>query len=308
MEPARLGLIGAGRWGRAYIRTIASLKIASLAAVASSNPETRSLVPADCIVTPDWRALTTLPGIDAIIVATPPAFHHEMAMAALEAGRPVLVEKPFTCDLAQAEAIASLARHKALAVMVEHTHLFAPAFRALAERIPALGGVRAIRGRANAEGPVRPDVSVLWDWGPHDVAMCIDLLGPPQRQSARRLERRAGVDHAERIAVALEWPEGVAADIECSNITAPKRRLFEVECRHGTLVYDDLAASKLTHVRKGGIVEPIAIAAEPPLTTALREFIAAIARPPNPRPLALACNVVRVLGMCEASMEAGVTG
>jgi predicted dehydrogenase len=223
MEPARLGLIGAGRWGKAYIRTIASLQMASLAAVASTNPETKSLVPAGCLVTPDWRALIALPSIDAVIVATPPALHHEMAIAALEAGKPVLVEKPFTCDPAQAEAIAALAQGKGLAVMVEHTHLFAPAFRALSAHIQALGGVRTIRGRANADGPIRPDVPVLWDWGAHDVAMCIDLLGPPQRQSARRLERRAGIAHAERLTIALEWLNGVTADIECSNITGPKR-------------------------------------------------------------------------------------
>lgn len=301
----RLGLIGAGRWGKAYIRTIASVKGATLAGVASSNPETRSLVPAGCLVTPDWRSLIAQQGVDAVIVATPPALHHEMAAAALEAGKPVLVEKPFTCDLTQAEAIASLAQRKGLAVMVEHTHLFAPAFRALAARAQASGGIRAIRGRANAEGPIRQDVSVLWDWGAHDVAMCIDLLGPPHRQSARRLEGRTGVAHAERVAIALEWPDGVVADIECSNITAPKRRLFEVDCQDGTLVYDDLAAAKLTHLRKDGAVEPIAIAPDLPLTLAVAGFIAAVRQPPDPQSLALACDVVRVLSLCAASMASG---
>ncbi len=302
MPGLRLGLLGAGRWGKAYIRTIAALDGANLAAVASANPETASLVPPGCLIERDWRAVVASPRVDAIIIATPPALHHDMAREALLAGKPVLVEKPFTLDVRQAEELAALAERRGLALMVEHTHLFAPAFRALAARVPTLGGIRSIRGRGNADGPVRADVPVLWDWGSHDVSMCVDLLGRPAQQSARRLERRAGIANAERVAIALAWSGSVAADIEVSNISVPKRRQFEVECRNGSLLYDDLAPVKLTETGRDGIVKPIAVPSDMPLTAAVSTFVGAASRPPDPAGLALACDVVRVLAACDQSL------
>jgi predicted dehydrogenase len=185
----RLGLIGAGRWGRIYIRTIATMEDMTLAAVASSNPETSALLPPGCRLLQDWGAMINLPEVEAVIVATPPRLHFTMAKAALEAGKPVLIEKPFTCNMAEAEGLAALSRRSSVPLMVEHTHLHAPAFRALAALLPGMGGLLAIHARTNAEGPFRPDVPVLWDWGAHDIAMCLSLAGMPSRCDARRLER-----------------------------------------------------------------------------------------------------------------------
>ena len=126
MSALRLGLIGAGRWGRIYIRTIAAMEDMALAAVASSNPETGALLPPSCRLLQDWGAMINLPEVEAIIVATPPRLHFAMAKAALGAGKPVLIEKPFTCNMAEAEGLAALSRRSSVPLMVEHTHLHAP--------------------------------------------------------------------------------------------------------------------------------------------------------------------------------------
>src|SRR3954471_12673660 len=86
--PLRLGLIGAGRWGRTYIRSIAAMESLVLTAVASSNPETDVLLPPGCRRLGDWRRMIALPQVEAVIVATPPSLHFAMAKAALEAGKP----------------------------------------------------------------------------------------------------------------------------------------------------------------------------------------------------------------------------
>ena len=91
----RLGLIGAGRWGRIYIRSIASMENLALAAVASSNPQTEALLPPGCRQLGDWRALIALPEVEAVIVATPPSLHFAMAKTALLAGNP----KPSDSDI-----------------------------------------------------------------------------------------------------------------------------------------------------------------------------------------------------------------
>jgi predicted dehydrogenase len=300
----RLGLIGAGRWGRAYIRTIGAMAEATLAAVASSNAETAALAPPGCAVTEDWRALVAMPEVEAVIVATPPLLHGEMALAALAAGKPVLVEKPFTLSLREAEAVVASARHRGLALMVEHTYLLAPAFRELVRRVPTLGPLRQLRGRANAEGPFRPDVPVLWDWGAHDVAMCIAIAGRPNGQAARVVERRASTANAETVGISLQWEDGPVGDIVVGNIAAPKRRRFEAIGAEGTLVFDDLAADKLTLRRGDAAPEPIAVAPVLPLTEAVAAFAAAARRPPDEAMLAMATDVVRVLEACERSVAA----
>ncbi len=300
MIALRLGLIGAGRWGRIYIRSIAGVESLALVAVASSNPQTQSLLPPGCRQLDDWRATIALPEVEAVIVATPPSLHFAMAEAALEAGKPVLVEKPFTCDIAEAEALAALSRRLSVPLLVEHTQLHAPAFRALAALIPGMGGLRAIHARANAEGPFRPDVPVLWDWGAHDVAMCLSLAGVPSRAGARRLQRRPGLAHAETIALDLAWPDGATADIVVSNITGPGRRLFEVTCPAGRLVYQ--APSQLLRIENGQPAEPIQVSAALPLTVALESFVLAARQPPDEAALDLAVATVRVLSDGQRSL------
>ena len=300
----RLGLIGAGRWGRIYIRSIAGMENLALAAVASSNPQTEALLPPGCRQLGDWRALIALPEVDAVIVATPPSLHFIMAKAALEAGKPVLVEKPFTCDVAEAETLAALSRRLSIPLLVEHTQLYAPAFRALAVLIPGMGGLRAIHARANAEGPFRPDVPVLWDWGAHDIAMCLSLAGMPSGCEARRLARRSGVANAETIVIALARQNEATADIVVSNIREPKRRLFEVVCPGGRLIYDDMAAAKLQRIGDGQAAEPVTVSAGLPLTLALEGFALAAREPPDEAQLDLAVATVRVLSDCAQKLAA----
>ena len=302
MSALRLGLIGAGRWGRIYIRTIAAMEDMALAAVASSNPETGALLPPGCRLLQDWGAMINLPEVEAVIVATPPRLHFTMAKAALEAGKPVLIEKPFTCNMAEAEGLAALSRRSSVPLMVEHTHLHAPAFRALTALLPGMGGLRSIHARTNAERPFRPDVPLLWDWGAHDIAMCLSLAGMPSRCDARRLERRPWTAHAETIAFDLAWPGGRMADIVVSNIMEPKQRLFEVICPAGRLVYDNLAASKLLRIGNGQAAEPIPVAATLPLTMALESFALALREPPDEAALELAVATVRVLSRCQQTL------
>ncbi len=90
----RLGLVGAGAWGRNYIRTIAGLTGVVLARAASRNPDTQSLVPPDCVVTPDWRELVGATDLDGLILAVPPKVQAAIAEAAVRARLPLLLEKP----------------------------------------------------------------------------------------------------------------------------------------------------------------------------------------------------------------------
>ena len=287
----RLGLIGAGPWGRNYIRTLAGCSGVRLARVASRNPQTAALVPRDCAVTPNWRTVVAAKDLHGVIVAAPPASHAEMVLAAIETGIPVLVEKPLALDIASAERIVALASERRVLVMVDHVHLFHPGYRAL-KREAAGGRVLAIRSHAGDLGPYRPDVSVLWDWGPHDVAMCIDLLSrEPETVDAKLLERRpVGAQTGERLRLLLHFSGQVTATIEVSTLDA-HHRTFDVQLDLRTLRYDGEA--------------PVA-PADLPLTRAVTEFAEAVAAGSSSlESVQLGAAVVRTLARCEDSLASG---
>ena len=148
----RLGVIGAGRWGRNIIRTLRGMSAADLAWVASRNPTAREFAGRGCTVEEGWRGLLRRPGIDGIAIATPPALHAEMTAAAISAGLPVFVEKPLTCDVGEAERLLDLAAARRGYVLVDHVHLFSHAYREL-----KAGCRRSARSRASTRRRVRGD-------------------------------------------------------------------------------------------------------------------------------------------------------
>lgn len=281
----KLGLIGAGRWGRNYIRTVAGLKDVKLSLIASQNPETAKLAGEGCQILPDWRAVAHAPGIQGLIIATPPALHAEMAKTAIEVGLPVLVEKPLTLSFAEASELKRLAAERDSFVMVDHTQLFNPAYRALKELGAHLGRLRAIWGEAGNQGPYRKDADVLWDWGCHDVAMCLDLVGrmPEDIRAVLAQDRVIDGGIGQEVALDLLFPEGIAARVDLSNLLVEKRRRLTAYFDLATLVFDDLAPAKLCLYppadpfdRPQGEGEAIDVPAVMPLELAVREFADAI--------------------------------
>jgi predicted dehydrogenase len=307
----RLGLVGAGRWGRNYIRTVAGLDGAVLAAVASGNPQTAALVPPQCRVVADWRILVAMTEIDGVIIATPPALHAEILIAAADAGKAVLVEKPLVPARQQLAAIIDACAHTSRTVMVEHTHLFHPAFRALKAAAAAekFGALLAIRSSAGAKGPYRHDVSVLWDWAPHDVAMALDLVpGPAAVVDAVRSARQEidGVA-AERLHLTLKLSNGAGCRMALSTLDE-RHRWFAADFADGTLIYTDRSDQPLRLMRHGAgpdeAGEALPVASELPLTVAVREFVQAVmAGDPTRDSFALGCAVVDVIDRCEEIMR-----
>jgi len=269
--PLRLGLIGAGAWGRNYARTIAATPGAALAWTAGR----------------EWRGLLDRGGIDGVIVATPPQVHAEIALAAIDAGIPVLVEKPFTLDVAQAEAVRDLALARRVVTMVGHTQLFQPAYRALKRLLPEHGAVRAVRSQAGGPGPSRPDVPLLWDWGAHDVALCLDLLGASPA-------RAVATSTAVTVELSLAFAGGVEANLRLSSNLPQKVRELEVVCERATLVFRDHVENQLSVAGRA-----VPVARELPLNVVVREFAAAISAAAfDPASVELGVGVVRVLAAC----------
>src|SRR5262245_61377098 len=116
-QPLRLGLIGAGRWARAYVKTIEAMPDLRIARVARRSKAPVDFLPKGAELASHWMDVARATDLDAVIVATPPQSHAEIAEAAVETGLPVLVEKPLTLDLAEAQRIRDAAGKKSALVM-----------------------------------------------------------------------------------------------------------------------------------------------------------------------------------------------
>ena len=317
--PIRLGLIGAGRWGQVYLRTLAGLQDrCRLTHLASSRPQARELAPPGTAVVADWRELVQ-GDCDAVIIATPPAVHVEMVEACLVARKPCIVEKPLCMDPAAADALHRRVEESGVPVLVDHTHLFHPAYAALKRALEAAGEpIRAVSGEGMGFGPFRPEVSALWDWGPHDVSLCLDLLGAvPERADA--VGGPEGPDgEPELVTARLEFFSGAQAWFYVSRMAPAKRRTLTVVTDSMLYWLDELSSDPLRVValsRPGSVASSgsgwkslPAGSDTPPLTVMVQYFIDGLRGGDRRRfGTSLARDVVRVLSQCQAALERGRT-
>jgi len=286
-EYIRLGLIGAGPWGRA-------------------------LAGPDYEITGDWRKMLVAGDLDGVIIATPPALHAEMTLAAIDREVAVLVEKPMTLNLAEAETVLERAQSRGAIVCVDHIHLYSAAWEALKREAAGLGPLRAIITETGAKGPDHSPTPVLWNWGSHDVAMCIDLLGRlPEKATARRLEAcETEEGNGETLSISLDFG-GVTASITIGNILAEKKRLFIAAFEKGELVYDDMKDVKLRLRDAPWQADPVSndgghfvpLADDRPLDRVVLAFTSAISRgAPDSEDVSLGTDVVRVLSWMEGHL------
>ena len=178
----RVGLIGYGAWGPNLARCLAASGTIALATVCDVSAARLALVHRThpgIRLDSDWRAVVNDTGVDAVAIATPATTHFELGMAALRAGKHVLVEKPLASWVEQASTIVELGERRRLTVMVDHTYLFSPAVRDVKEMLSrrTIGTPLLYRSERYGAGHGCADVDVLWDLAVHDLAL-IDYLLP----------------------------------------------------------------------------------------------------------------------------------
>jgi predicted dehydrogenase len=316
MKPVRFGLIGAGRWGQVMLRTLAALEPRGrLTHVASSQPHAASSYPLPVTVTPDWRSLVHA-GCDAVIIATPPAAHGEMVRACLEARTPCIVEKPLCLDLDEAEALAAMIEASGVPVLVDHTALFHPAFQVLKAALAKSGeAARFLMTEGMGFGPFRPDVPALWDWGPHDVSLCLELLGerPDHVDAVAGPEGLSG--EADMVVLRLEFPGGATAWSHVGRLSPVKRRSLTVGTARALYHLDELSADPLRVAQRlepsSGVLGPwttlVSGPVTPPLSAMLTYFMDGLAGGDRSRfGAGLALDVVRILAGAAAELRAAM--
>ena len=179
----RIGVIGYGYWGPNIVRNFNSASGAQVVMVSDMNTQilknkVNKLYP-NIETTTDDNELIANPDVDAVAIVTPVFTHFQIAKKALEAGKSIFVEKPFTYTAAEAEQLVNLAEKKKLKIMVDHTFLYTGAVRKIRQLIDdgILGHLYYFDSMRVNLGLFQHDVNVVWDLAPHDISIMDYVIG-----------------------------------------------------------------------------------------------------------------------------------
>ena len=253
----RFGVIGYGYWGPNVVRNLDHLEGSKVAAVSDMSPTALKRVAKaypNVMVSADSADVISSPDIDAIAVVTPVWTHYELAKAALENGKHVFVEKPFTSNAAQAEELISLADRKNLKIMVDHTFLFTGAVKKIGQLLDdgALGKIYYYDSTRVNLGLFQHDINVIWDLATHDLAIIDHLIKEtPEAISATGQNHLNG--HEDIAFITIYFPNKVIAHINVNWISPVKVRTTLIGGEKKMLVWNDLEADEKLKVYDKGV-------------------------------------------------------
>lgn len=254
----KIGVCGYGYWGPNIVRNFNiadGAKVVSICDVNSSALKSAKKSFPHLKYYRGFRQITTSMEVDAIAVVTPVFTHYEIAKNALENGKHVFIEKPFTSTIKEAGELISLANKKNLKIMVDHTFLFTGAVRKIKEIIDSdmLGELYYYDATRVNLGLFQHDVNVIWDLAPHDISILDYLIKEkPEAVSA------TGIDHfgrgLENIAyITAFFKNNMIAHFNINWLSPVKIRTTLIGGQKKMLVWNDLESDEKIKVYDKGI-------------------------------------------------------
>lgn len=323
----RFAVIGAGPWGINHVRVISTEPGCSLAAIVDPDREVHArasaFAPAARMMRDPDEALAD-PSIDAVVIASPAATHAALALAALRAGKHILVEKPLAMNVTDARSIAHAATDTRRTAVVGHLMLHHPAVRRLRELLVSgsLGKLHYLHSTRVNLGRLRRDENALWSFGPHDLSVFDFLLGRvPQTVAARgQSVLQPGIEDV--VFMTLRYETGEMAHVHLSWLHPRKERRVTIVCSNKMVEFDDVSTDKLRIYDKGfdrppdfteyseyltlrdGDVHIPQIAMQEPLRLQLQDFVECIRTGrPSVANIDSGLRVLRVLEAAQRSLS-----
>lgn len=256
MHDLRIGVIGWGYWGPKISRNLDTLPHTSVTMIADADSDRLSSLR----VSRPWVKTTTRAedvfdsDVDAVVVVTPVRTHYSIARQALLHGKHVLVEKPLTNSVAEAEELVALARERQLTLMVGHTFEYNLAVNELRKLIRGgeLGRIYSIEAERLNLGLFRNDINVIWDLAPHDISILLYLTG--KRPTHVKVQAHANLQrHIQDVAhLDLEFDDGMNAHVHVSWLHPCKTRRVTVIGDARMAVYDDVNKAEMLKIYNKG--------------------------------------------------------
>src|SRR5208337_1884789 len=252
-----IGVIGYGYWGPQIVRNFHSLNGTRVLAVCDKDTEVLKRAKqayADVEITTDLCRVLTSPQVDAVALVTPVWTHFELAKAALENGKHVFVEKPFTATSEQARQLIELAERKNLRIMVDHTFLFTGAVKKIRQLIEGneLGNLYYYDSTRVNLGLFQHDVNVIWDLAPHDLSIMNHLIKDKAEAIVATGDRH--LNSQEDVAfITIYFEHNIIAHINVNWLSPVKVRTTLIGGEKRMVVWNDLAADEKVKVYDKGV-------------------------------------------------------
>jgi UDP-2-acetamido-3-amino-2,3-dideoxy-glucuronate N-acetyltransferase len=308
-----------GYWGKNLVRNFRDLGALGVmcderssveATYRGQYPETR--------FSRDYVDVLSDPSIHAVALATPAVTHYEMAKAALETGKDVLVEKPLAIDVRHGEELVKIAAAKGRILMVGHILRYHPAILKLQElvRDGALGKINYLYSNRLNIGKIRTEENILWSFAPHDISVMLALLGEMPTRVTCNGGAYLNRDVSDVTLSHFDFPGGVQAHIFVSWLHPIKEQRLVVVGSEKMAVFDDTADDKLvlyphkvewknripTAVKANG--EVVVLDQSEPLRAECEHFLVSVAQRTAPvSDGAEGLRVLRVLDACQRALQ-----
>lgn len=287
----RVALVGCGRWGRNIARVLA--RLGALEVIVDPAAEALRVYAEELKVSVvDDLEAAFGEAIDAVVIAAPAIDHARLARRALEANKPVFVEKPLALELEEATALSALATDRRLTLMVGHLLQYHPAFVTLKAMVEAgeIGELRHITSNRLNPGAIRTEENALWSMGPHDFSMVLALAGAEPTQVSTMPVRVVNPTIPDHYSIQLGFFSGLTAQVNLSWLSPYKEHKLTVLGTKGALVFEDTAGSRdhklliyKDYIDKSGDAPrfvkghglPICLPADEPLEAEMKAFLSA---------------------------------
>ena len=323
-----VAVVGVGGWGKNLARNyyeIPDCRLKYLCDLDQKKLDRLLVQLPGTLATTQYQTVLRDPEVEAIIIATPAPSHYPLCKQALEHGKDVYVEKPFTLDVAHAEELIELARRKERILMVGHLLEYHPVVNRLRDMIRSgeLGDIYYIYTQRVNLGTVRPDENAMWNFAPHDISSILYLLDrEPTDVSARgQCYLQRGVEDV--VFMTLNFNDRAMAHVHVSWLDPHKVRKVIIVGSKKMAVFDDVEGSEKLRIydkgaaqnsdynsfaeyvglRFGDVVIPYVKAAEP-LRLESQHFLDCIRTRKAPRSDGYdGLRVVKVLDAAQRSMS-----
>lgn len=312
-----LALIGIGRWGVNYINAIKSTSSVRIKYVCSIDKKSFDKIQNIFIKLDHYRKLFQYKDIDGIIIATPASTHFNISKDLLLKGYNILIEKPFTTNYKDAVTLKEIHESINSVVMVAHIYLYNPAFIKTRTLLKNIGAIKYLECEGSNWGPMRKDVSALWDWAPHDISMCLEILkeDPVEIQAwGVNVLKPLKKNVFDTVYIRLGFSHNVQAFIKIGILSPIKKRKITIIGSKSSVIFDDTRDKKIQLLNNKGInmkenidlsnrVYP-SYSNNNPLFMEIMEFANCIKTGKNPRSdLNLALRVSKIIHYVEQSIE-----
>lgn len=298
----RLCMVGCGRWGRSYLKTIKPLESVNVdwIVIRKTIPKLQEAFSFSY----DLDKLLEIEFFDGVVIASPPDTHFDLVRICLKHKLPVLVEKPFTKSYEQSSFLKEEFDKKGLICMVGYQHLFSEKYKLLKNQASKGGEIKTVYSIAISDGPYRENITVVRDWGSHEIATALDLYKEhPTSMSISKVKNSYTNQYKGLYYLEMYFSNDRKFNSLFGNQSITKKKQLILELDNGFIYLDNLdqASNIVTSQNKFLNLSQLNVQYEMPLETLVKEFKCNVKNNIRSPILELSVNVNKILDELEIS-------